>query len=239
MQPRRWRARHCKALSGAVPYPALPMGEPIELVIFDCDGVLVDSERVAVRVESQLLTSLGWPLTEADVLERFVGRTDAEMLAEIEQQLGRAVPEWPSLYEEHVFRAFETDLEPVPGVHAALDALTCASCVASNGTHARMRITLGITGLVDRFTDRIFSATDVANGKPAPDLFLHAAATLGVAPDKCVVVEDSRSGIAAARAAGMRSFGYVGGRSPREWLVGPGTVLFDDMSELAALIAAC
>jgi len=212
------------------------MGGRIELVIFDCDGVLVDSERVAVRVESELLTSLGWPLTENDVLERFVGRTDAEMLADIERHLGRSVPEWQALYEEHVFRAFETDLQPVAGIHAALDALTYAICVASNGTHERMQLTLGITGLVDRFSNRMFSATDVAKGKPAPDLFLHAARTLGVAPDHCVVVEDSRSGVAAARAAGMRSFGYVGGLTPAEWLAGPDTVLFDDMTELAALL---
>ena len=218
--------------------PSTRMGGGIELVIFDCDGVLVDSERIAVRVESQLLTSLGWPLSQADVLERFVGRTDAEMLAEIERQLGRAVPEWPSLYEEHVYRALATELQPVSGIEAALDALTCLTCVASNGTHARMQITLGVTGLHARFAGRIFSATEVANGKPAPDLFLHAAAQMGVAPEHTLVVEDSRSGVAAARAAGMPVLGYAGGITPADWLVGPSTTVFHDMAELPGLVAS-
>ena len=215
------------------------MGEPIELVIFDCDGVLVDSERLAVRVESALLTELGWPLTEADVLERFVGRSDAYMLAEIERELGRPVPEWTDEYLARLHDAFHRELEAVEGIAAALDALEDAglgTCVASSGTHDKMRLTLGRTGLLERFEGRIHSVTEVERGKPEPDLFLHAAAVRDVPPARCAVVEDSRSGVQAARAAGMRAFGFAGGLTPPEWLEGPDTVVFDDMAELPALL---
>jgi HAD superfamily hydrolase (TIGR01509 family) len=208
----------------------------VDLVIFDCDGVLVDSERLAVRVESRLITELGWPLTEQDVLERFVGRSDAHMLSEIEAALGRAVPEWTDLYQERLFAAFHAELTPVDGVADAIDALAMATCVASSGTHEKMALTLGLTGLHDRFADRIFSTTEVTNGKPAPDLFLHAADQMGVEPKRCVVVEDSRSGVDAARAAGMRSLGYAGGLTPPDWLEGPNTVVFTAMADLPGLV---
>jgi len=223
--------------------PARALGSvprvPVELVIFDCDGVLVDSERLSVRVESRLLTELGWPLTEQDVLERFVGRSDAHMKAEIEAALGRAVPEWDEAYRTALHEAFHAELVAVDGVLGALDELDrsgTATCVASSGTHDKMAVTLGLTGLHDRFAGRIYSATEVANAKPAPDLFLHAAAALGVDPGRCAVVEDSRYGVAAARAAGMAAFGYAGGLTPAAWLEGPGTVVFDDMATLPGLL---
>jgi HAD superfamily hydrolase (TIGR01509 family) len=208
----------------------------VELVIFDCDGVLVDSERLAVRIEAELLTALGWPLTEQDVLERFVGRTDAYVLGEIEAALGKAVPEWASLYGERLHRAFHDELGAVEGIVEALDEIMLPTCVASSGTHDKMRLTLGLTDLYDHFDGRMFSTTEVARGKPAPDLFLHAAACMGAEPTRCVVVEDSRSGVEAARAAGMRSFGYAGGLTPAAWLEGPGTTVFDDMAALPALL---
>jgi HAD superfamily hydrolase (TIGR01509 family) len=208
----------------------------VELVIFDCDGVLVDSERLAVRVESRLLTALGWPLTEDEVLDRFVGRSDAYMLGEIERALGRPVPEWTSRYEADLHAAFHAELVAVDGVADAIDALRTPTCVASSGTHDKMRLTLGLTGLHDRFAGRIYSATQVTDGKPAPDLFLLAARSMGVDPAGCVVVEDSRSGVEAARAAGMRSLGYAGGLTPPDWLAGPDTTVFEDMAELPALV---
>jgi HAD superfamily hydrolase (TIGR01509 family) len=207
-----------------------------ELVIFDCDGVLVDSERLAVQVESRLITELGWELSPEEVLDRFVGRSDAHMLGEIEAALGRAVPEWPERYRKALFASFEAELAAVPGVADAIDRLTVPTCVASSGTHEKMSLTLGLTGLLDRFEGRIFSTTEVANGKPAPDLFLHAARQMGAEPQGCVVVEDSRSGVEAARAAGMRVLGYAGGLTPAEWLEGPGTTVFTDMAELPGLV---
>jgi HAD superfamily hydrolase (TIGR01509 family) len=148
------------------------------------------------------------------------------------------VPEWQTTYETRLHRAFHSDLTVVDGIVHALHEITTLSCVASSGTHDKMQITLGLTGLLVHFQGRIFSATEVANGKPAPDLFLHAASRMGVTPSKCVVVEDSKSGDEAARAAGMRSLGYAGGLTPAEWLEGPGTVVFDDMTLLPALVAA-
>jgi HAD superfamily hydrolase (TIGR01509 family) len=211
----------------------------IDLVIFDCDGVLVDSEHLAVRVEARLLAELGWPLTEEEVLHRFVGRSNADVLREIEAHLGRSVPDWTVRYEDALFARFEAELAAVDGVVGAIDELErrgLATCVASSGPHQKMRLTLGLTGLHERFDGRIYSSTQVANGKPAPDLFLFAAASMGVDPARCVVVEDSRPGVAAARAAGMRVFGYAGGLTPHAWLEGPGTLVFDDMAALPDLV---
>jgi HAD superfamily hydrolase (TIGR01509 family) len=213
-------------------------GEAVELVILDCDGVLVDSERLAVRVEARLISAMGWEIDEDEVLRRFVGRSDAHMRREIERELGRPVPEWDARYASALSAAFRAELEAVPGVVAALDRLTVPTCVASSGTFEKMALTLGLTGLAERFTGRIHSATEVAAGKPAPDLFLHAASRMGVVPARCVVVEDSAAGVQAARAAGMRSLGYAGGLTPASWLEGPGTVVFDDMADLVDLVAS-
>jgi HAD superfamily hydrolase (TIGR01509 family) len=209
----------------------------IELVIFDCDGVLVDSERLAVRIDVQVLTQLGWVMTEAEVIERFVGLSDATIRTAIEAHIGRRLAdEWEQEFQ-HLYRAaFAAELTAVDGVGEALDGISTQTCVASSGTHEKMRFTLGLTGLLARFEGRMFSVTEVGRGKPAPDLFLHAAARMGVAPAACAVVEDSRFGIEAAHAAGMRPFGYAGGLTPAHHLAGPGTVVFSDMRELPRLL---
>ncbi|MDQ0994427.1 HAD family phosphatase [Streptomyces sp. V3I7] len=216
------------------------MIKPIDLVIFDCDGILVDSEPVAVRVEAAALAELGWKLTEAEIVDRFVGRSTASMTKEIEAHLGRSLPPgWADSVEARHREAFRTELKPVDGIAEALDALHhVPTCIASSGTHEKMRFTLGLTDLYSRFEGRLFSATEVERGKPAPDLFLHAARRMGVAPDRCAVVEDSQYGVQAARAAGMRAFGYAGGLTPAPWLEGPATVVFDDMRKLPALLTA-
>jgi HAD superfamily hydrolase (TIGR01509 family) len=214
------------------------VADPFELVIFDCDGVLVDSERLAVRVESEYLTELGWPLTEAEIMERFTGRTDAYMDDAIEAQLGDRLPEgWKDQFHLRYREAFVAELVPVDGVVEALDRITVPTCVASSGSHDKLRFTLGHTGLYERFEGRIFSGYEVANGKPAPDLFLHAAARMGAEPARCAVVEDTRPGVQAARAAGMRAFGYAGGLTPPHWLEDHGAVVFEDMRELPRLLA--
>lgn len=210
---------------------------PFELVVFDCDGVLVDSERLAVRVESRLITELGWPLDEGDVVERFVGRSDSYMLGEIESHLGRPVPDWQERYESALHRSFRAELTPVDGIESALDAIGVSTCIASSGTHDKMRLTLGITGLHERFEGRIFSATEVERGKPAPDLFLFAADRMGVDPERCVVVEDSPSGVEAARAAGMRCIAYASGLVAAERLEGPDTTVIHHMRDLPAALA--
>jgi HAD superfamily hydrolase (TIGR01509 family) len=212
-----------------------------DLVIFDCDGVLVDSERLSIGLDAIFLERLGWPMSESEIVERFVGRTDASMRAEIEAHLGRDIgTEWDAFAERYV-AAFAAELEPVEGAGEAVDAIQAtgvATCVASSGDHAKIRRNLAKTGLLERFDGRIFSGDDVEHGKPAPDLFLHAAAVMGVEPARCAVVEDSGHGVAAARAAGMWAFGYAGGVTPASALEGPATTVFDDMRDLERLLAS-
>lgn len=211
---------------------------PIELVIFDCDGVLVDTERLAVRLQIALGAELGWPLTADEVVERFIGRSRESIIEQLTERLGAqtAALWWSRLIQRHR-DAVDLGLDPVDGLLEALAALDVPTCVASSGSHEKMRHTLGRTGLYDLFAGRIFSASEVSYGKPAPDLFLYAAQRMGVDPEACVVVEDSGPGVAAARAAGMRAFGYAGGPTPAERLEGPGVVVFDDMRELPDLLA--
>jgi HAD superfamily hydrolase (TIGR01509 family) len=210
----------------------------IGLVIFDCDGVLVDSEPIAVRIDVEMLAEVGVTMSDEEVIERFVGRSPEVILAETEARLGRAVPEgWFDRGEARIRRAYATDLEPVPGITEALESIADPVCVASSSAPENVRYKLELTGLYERFAPHIFSATEVANGKPAPDLFLHAASRMGVAPRECVVIEDSRYGVEAARAAGMDVFGYAGGLTAADVLKGPRTVVFDDMRKLPELLA--
>jgi HAD superfamily hydrolase (TIGR01509 family) len=212
-------------------------GPAVELVIFDCDGVLVDSERVALHVDQRVLAHLGWALEPDEIVERFLGGTTAAFRAAVEEHLGRTLPDsWESPYEQWYEQAFTEELVPVDGIEEALDGLDVLTCVASNGPHAKMNHTLGLTGLLDRFEGRLFSSDDVSRGKPAPDLYLHAAEVMGVAPARCVVVEDSRPGTTAALAAGMRVLGYAGGLTPGTWLGDLGATVFDDMREVPGLI---
>ncbi|MFD0358920.1 HAD family hydrolase [Streptomyces sp. NPDC127110] len=211
--------------------------EPVRLVIFDCDGVLVDSEPLAARVQVALGAELGWPLTEAEVVERFIGRSAAHVREQVAARLGDATArEWDQRFTVLHAEAVDAGLRPVAGLPEALDRISLATCVASSGSHEKMRHTLGRTGLYERFAGRIHSATEVPRGKPAPDVFLYAARRMGVDPAACVVVEDSLPGVRAARAAGMRSLGYAGGLTPADALAGPGTVVFTDMRELPALL---
>jgi HAD superfamily hydrolase (TIGR01509 family) len=210
---------------------------PLDLVIFDCDGVLVDSERIAVRVSSAGLTERGWPISEAEVIERFLGRSDAYIHEQVLERLGATIAnEWAGEFQRRYLEAFTSELRPVDGVVEALAAISTPTCVASSGTHEKIRHSLSLVGLLDRFENRIFSASDVTRGKPAPDLFLYTAAAMKVAPAGCAVVEDSPSGVEAARAAGMRVFGYAGGVTPGDRLKGRGTIVFDDMRELPMLL---
>jgi len=210
-----------------------------DLVIFDCDGVLVDSERLSIRLDAELLAQLGWPLDEQEIVDRWVGRTEAAMRAEIEEHLGRDVgPEWDVFAERYV-RAFAEELEPVDGVAAAVDAIQAtgvATCVASSGGIDKIRRNLGKTGLLDRFDVRLFSGDDVEHGKPAPDLFLHAAAVMGAPPTRTAVIEDSVHGVAAGLAAGMAVFAYTSGVTRAERLARQGVTLFDDMRDLPRLL---
>lgn len=211
---------------------------PLQLVIFDCDGVLVDTERLGVRIEAEILAEMGWEISEEEVVERFMGRSHDDMVREVEARLGPLSAGWDFEYGPRHRAAYEAELTPVAGIPEALDQIEIPACVASSGSHEKIRFTLGLTGLYDRFAGRIFSAADVVHGKPAPDLFLYAARQLGAEPAACAVVEDSQYGIKAARAAGMRALGYGGGLTPAHVLADAGGEVFYRMGELPALLSA-
>ena len=208
-----------------------------QLVIFDCDGVLVDSERITNQVFADLLGELGLVFSLADMFEHFVGHSMAQCLDKIGGLLGRSPPaDFVATYRARTRHALETQLRPVPGIEDALAQITIPCCVASSGEHEKMRLTLGLTGLLPRFEGRLFSVTEVARPKPAPDVFLYAAACCRVAPGDCVVVEDTPTGVAAAAAAGMTVFGYAA-LTPAHHLRAAGADhVFDRMSELPQLV---
>ncbi|MFL6101265.1 MAG: HAD family hydrolase [Actinomycetales bacterium] len=208
------------------------------LVIFDCDGVLVDSEGISARVGAEVLTDLGWPVTADEVIRRFAGCTDEYWRASVEGELGRPLEDgWDAAYSSWYDDAFDAELEAVPGVASAIAAIDVPFCVASNGSHDKIRASLTRVGLAETFEGRIFSAQDVPNGKPAPDLFLYAAQAMGVAPQEAVVVEDTPTGLAAARAAGMRCLAYASGLIPEDRLAETQASVFFDMRQLPALVA--
>lgn len=190
------------------------MSRPVELVIFDNDGVLVDSEPIAARTLAAELVASGIQMTASEITERFCGSTMGAMVRELRQSQAVAVSDgFRARYDASLMRAFSTDLRATPdapGVLEALDALGVLTCVASNASRDRLTRSLGFVGLLDRFADTAFSADDVATGKPAPDLFLLAARSHGTDPDACVVVEDTPTGVLAARRAGMRVIAVLG-----------------------------
>jgi HAD superfamily hydrolase (TIGR01509 family) len=210
---------------------------PIAHVIFDCDGVLVDSEPISNRILAEELTAIGLPMSPADSMRDFMGRSWATLTEIVEERLGRALPPgFAAGYHARVFAAFEAELEPVDGVAEALDRLGRPACVASSGDHLRIRRALHCTGLLSRFDGRIFSATDVARGKPAPDLFLHAAEHMGFDPAATAVVEDSPVGVQAGRAAGMRVLGFAADGSAAALEAAGADLVFSDMSALPELL---
>jgi HAD superfamily hydrolase (TIGR01509 family) len=215
------------------------------LVIFDCDGVLVDSEPISFSVLRDTLTSAGVDVSESHAYQQFLGKSMASITRMIADEFAI------SLSEEHIegmrtelFARFQAELQPVPGIRDLLADFAYPHCVASSSQPERIRLSLTKTGLIGFFEPNIFSATMVKRGKPEPDLFLHAALTMGFAPENCIVVEDSPAGIKAAHSAGMQVFAFTGGshaevsnltETVRE--LKP-TAIFDDMAGLASLIDA-
>ncbi len=208
-----------------------------ELVIFDCDGVLVNSDRISLRIQAEWISALGLEMTYEDCVRDFPGLGMPATLRILGERLGRPVPSgWEVGLDGDVREAFERELRPVPGVVEALDRIDLPTCVASSGSQEKMRFTLGLTGLWARFAGRIHSADEVARGKPAPDLFLHAAASMDVSPERCVVVEDSPPGVIGARAAGMAALGYAPDGTGED-LEREGARAFGSMTELPGLLA--
>ncbi|ETX29789.1 HAD family hydrolase [Roseivivax isoporae] len=187
-------------------------GAARRLVIFDCDGVLVDSETISVGVFLELLREAGCDMSESEGYRTLLGRSVASISETLAREHGlRLSSEHLAEARARIFARFRTELAPIPGVGAAIRALPDPVCVASSSQPDRIALALGLTGLAPLFGTRLFSASMVTRGKPAPDLFLFAAETMGADPAHCVVIEDSPAGITAAKAAGMRVIGFVGG----------------------------
>ncbi|MFJ6838719.1 HAD family hydrolase [Streptomyces sp. NPDC091209] len=210
-----------------------------DLIIFDNDGVLVDSEPISNTLLATYLTELGHPTSYEDSLRDYMGSAMHRIHDLVLERTGRRLPDdFDDVFHARVFAAFERELKPVPGAGQVLEKLAADGvpyCVASSGSHERIRVGHRTTGL-DRWfdEDRIFSSQDVGRGKPAPDLFLHAAERMGVRPERCAVVEDSPLGVRAANAAGMDVYGFTA-MTPADRLSGA-TQLFSDMGELTDLL---
>jgi HAD superfamily hydrolase (TIGR01509 family) len=183
-----------------------------DLLILDCDGVLVDSELLASRTGSDCLATCGIDLPAVEIRHRYTGVSFPTWTADVQQRYGVRLPDdFADVFAARLRQRFELELQPVPGIVELLDTLPQRRCVASGSSPERLQHSLTLTGLHGRLAPHIYSVAHVSRGKPAPDLFLHAAAQMGVQPSACVVVEDSVAGIQAARAAGMRAIGFCGG----------------------------
>ena len=217
-----------------------------ELVIFDCDGVLVDSEVIALGVTRRRLGEAGLRLTEEETRERFLGMRLDSVVRIAEAELGAPLPkEFPDDLAREILTAFAHELKGVERVREAVKGLRARVCVASSSAPERVRLALRVAGYESLFAPNIFSAAEVAEGKPSPDLFLFAARAMGAAPKDCLVIEDSVAGVAAARAAGMMVFGFVGAQSflpsrrrGADLTAAGAEVIFDDMARLPDLVAA-
>lgn len=211
------------------------------LIIFDCDGVLVDTERLTNQTMASLVTDLGYPMTGPECQQRFMGRPLETIQDMIETLVGKSLPDdWPDQVRKRDLESFKAGVSQIPGVAAVLDYLDDRGtpyCVGSSGKYEKMHATLGSSGLLARLEDKLFSSQDCEKGKPAPDVFLLAARTLGYAPGDCAVIEDSLPGVLAGKAAGMRVFAFVHDPAcDRDALRGAGAVLFERMEDLPGLL---
>jgi len=208
-----------------------------DLVIFDCDGVVVDSERIVHEVFGDFIRSLGADLDSVRMNELFLGRRLADCLAIVEGITGRAAPpDALDLYKAERDRVLREQVQAVEGVREVIEGLTVPYCIASSGDHAKMHATLGATGLLPLFEGRLTSGTEVAHGKPAPDVFLLAAERMGAAPARTAVIEDSVNGVLAGCAAGMTVFGFAGLVPAKDLAVAGAARTFTHMRELSALL---
>lgn len=214
----------------------------VDLIIFDCDGVLIDSEVLACRTDAACLAEIGITISADEIMERYVGISAPTMLADIKSRSGtRLSVDFAANLQQRIAEAFETELTAIPGIEQVLSGITVKVCVASSSAPERLRHSLSIVGLLDHFLPNIFSASQVAHGKPAPDLFLFSARQMRTEPHQCLVIEDSVAGVKAAIAAGMRVLGFTGGGHCRaghaqSLLTAGAQKTFQSMSELPNLL---
>jgi HAD superfamily hydrolase (TIGR01509 family) len=221
------------------------MNPGIDLVIFDCDGVLVDSEPIAVSVLCDIITNAGHPIDEQIAYDLFLGRSMTTISQTIADRFGLDFAgQHLEMTREMMSTRFRAELRAIAGIRETLEAISHRRCVASSSRPERIQMSLEITGLLDLLSPHIFSATMVKHGKPAPDLFLHAASSMGTDPARCLVIEDSPAGIRAAKAAGMRVYGFAGGSHAKAGGLHAAfdelkpDVVFDDMRLLPELLRA-
>ena len=212
---------------------------PLRLVIFDCDGVLIDSEAASNRMVAEAVTELGWPMTTEQAYATFVGLRLSDIPGIMEPKLGRRLPEgWVDGLRNRLVQGFAEGVGPIPGAHQALAAVTALGLpfrVASNSSHEEMHVKFAQNGMAEMMAGRAHSARDVLLGKPAPDVFLHAAAAEAVPPEACLVVEDSVPGAQGARAAGMACVG-LSPQGDNPALRATGAVLIHSLAELPAIL---
>jgi len=211
-----------------------------DLVIFDCDGVLVDSELITNRIFAGMLNEMGIPVSLDDMFEQFVGRSMPQCLELTAELLGRPVPDgFLPEFQARTAAALKSELKAVPDIEEVLATMGIPFCVASSGTHEKMHTTLGVTGLLPKFQGKMYSVTEVAKSKPAPDVFLYAARQSGVDASACAVIEDTPTGVRAGVAAGMTVFGYCA-LTPQQRLIAAGAhYTFECMRDLPELIRRC
>jgi HAD superfamily hydrolase (TIGR01509 family) len=212
-------------------------GSPFDLVIFDCDGVLVDSEPISNKIFHDLLVQAGWSMSSQFTFATFTGRSLASSLELAENLLGQPLPkDLAKLYEATVLEHLKSELRPIEDIDQALININTPCCVASSSDHQRIRLSLLVTGLAEIFGENIYSADDVARGKPEPDLFLYAARQMGYQPSKAAVIEDSIPGVQAGIAAGMTVFAYTGSAEASSLRAAGAHHTFNNMRSLPDLL---
>lgn len=209
----------------------------LELVIFDCDGVLVDSETIINRIFAETLTEAGFPIAYADMTQQFTGKSLETCLEIVEQSYGKPLPpHFVERCQEREIAALQQELQPTPGIATTLEQMILPKCVASNSSHRHIHLVLTLTGLLPHFEGKVYSADEVDRPKPFPDLYLYAARQMGTHPEHCVVIEDSVPGVQAGCAAGMTVFGYAQGCGRTALIEAGAKLVFSEMSQLVELL---
>ncbi|NJM22906.1 MAG: HAD family hydrolase [Nostocaceae cyanobacterium CSU_2_110] len=209
-----------------------------DLVIFDCDGVLVDSEPIVNRIFAEMLTEVGFPITYAEMTQKFTGKSLKTCLEIIEQSYAKPLPKnFIERCKEREIAALQQELKPVPGIREVLKQTTLPKCVASNSSHRHLQLVLTLTELISDFVGKIYSCHDVPRPKPFPDVYLYAAEQMNTKPENCVVIEDSVTGVEAAYTTGMTVFGYSQHINGQALAAAGAKIVFDDMRELFQLLS--
>ena len=208
----------------------------LKCVIFDCDGVLVDSEMIGSRVLLSMSREHGLEISLEEWVKKFKGLSLSECFSQIEKAIKKKLPErFEQEYRRQSFEAFKKEIRPVEGVREFIESLNVPFCVASSGPQAKIRLNLTATGLIDLFENKIFSCYDIHSWKPEPDIYLHAASKMGFKVEECIVIEDSKPGVIAAKSGGFRVYGYAHEGNAQE-LESEGAIVFDSYTTLTNLL---